>query len=186
MALALIYGIRQFDKYLAGRHLTLSTGHRSIVKILGSREGVPTLAAARLQRWALILSAYQYTLQCSPDNLITEADLLSRLPLQVKVNDLNENTVFIDYCEMLPLTANEIKMETKKDPILRRVFQYTIFGWPQNIDPMLEQYGRRKHEFSIENICLLWASRVVIPHKHRPRILGELHENHYVMKKIKR
>ena len=36
------------------------TDHRPLCKLLGSNQGVPSLAAARMQRWALILSAYQY------------------------------------------------------------------------------------------------------------------------------
>ena len=74
-ALALIFGVRQFHKYLVGRQFTLVTDHRPLLRILGPHVGVPTLAAARLQRWALILSAYDYESQelrirkliCYPD-----------------------------------------------------------------------------------------------------------------------
>ena len=38
---------------------TLETDRQPLVTIFGPRTGVPTLAAARLQRWAIILSAYQ-------------------------------------------------------------------------------------------------------------------------------
>ena len=62
-ALALINGVRQFHKYLIGRKFTLVTDHQPLVKILGPKQGIPTLAAARLQRWAIILSAYDYDLE---------------------------------------------------------------------------------------------------------------------------
>ena len=78
-ALALIFGVRQFQKYLVGRHFTLVTDRRPLLRILGPHVGVLTLAATRLQRWALILSAYDYEIQYKPGVENTEADLLSRL-----------------------------------------------------------------------------------------------------------
>ena len=91
-ALALIFGVRQFHKYLelVGREFTLMTDHQPLLKILGPHEGVPTLAAARLQRWALILSAYRYNLQYTPGLDNVEANPLSRLPVPVEVEDSGE------------------------------------------------------------------------------------------------
>ena len=59
-ALSLIFKVRQFHKYLVRRQLTLVTAYRPLLRIVGPHVGVPTLAAARLQRLALILSAYDY------------------------------------------------------------------------------------------------------------------------------
>lgn len=53
----------KFNDYLFGKKFTLITDHKPLVKILGPKTGVPALAAARLQRWALILGAYQYDIQ---------------------------------------------------------------------------------------------------------------------------
>ena len=59
-ALALIFGVRHCHKYLVGRQFTLVTDYRLLLRILGLHVGVPTLAAAHLQRLALILSEYDY------------------------------------------------------------------------------------------------------------------------------
>ena len=61
-ALALIFGIKRFHTYLYGRRFTLLTDHKPLTTILGPHNAIPTLAAARLQRWAIILSAYQYNI----------------------------------------------------------------------------------------------------------------------------
>ena len=74
-ALALINGVRQFHKYLIGRKFTLVTDHRPLLKILGPEQGIPTLAAARLQRWAIVLSAYDYDLEFTPGVNNQEADV---------------------------------------------------------------------------------------------------------------
>jgi len=62
-ALALVYGIKKFHQFLCGQHFILVTDHKPLTAIIGSKKGLPTLAAARLQRWAMFYSAYQYELQ---------------------------------------------------------------------------------------------------------------------------
>lgn len=56
-ALSLVFGVKKFHAYLYGRKFTLTTDHKPLTTILGPKQGIPTLAAARLQRWALILAA---------------------------------------------------------------------------------------------------------------------------------
>lgn len=56
------------------------TDHKPLTVIFGPKKGVPTLAAARLQRWAIILSAYLYDVIFRPTGEYSNADMLSRLP----------------------------------------------------------------------------------------------------------
>ena len=60
-ALVIIFGVKRFRQYLWGRHFTLETDHKLLVSILGPKNGIPTMTAARLQRWALILLGYSIT-----------------------------------------------------------------------------------------------------------------------------
>lgn len=61
--LSLIFGIKKFHTYLYGRNFTIITDHKPLTAILGPKKGVPPMAAARLQRWALLLSAYKYQIE---------------------------------------------------------------------------------------------------------------------------
>ena len=62
-ALAIIFGIKKFHQYIYGRRFQLITDHKPLTTILSPKTGLPTLAAARLQRWAIMLSAYQYDIE---------------------------------------------------------------------------------------------------------------------------
>ena len=43
-----------------GREFTLITDHKPLTVIFGPKTGIPPLTGAKIQRWALLLSAYNY------------------------------------------------------------------------------------------------------------------------------
>ncbi|KAL4008501.1 hypothetical protein ACER0C_002353 [Sarotherodon galilaeus] len=77
-ALSLVWGVKKFNQYLYERHFTLITDHRPLVSIFNPQKGIPTMAAARLQRWALFLGAHTYTIEFKGTKLHGNADGLSR------------------------------------------------------------------------------------------------------------
>ena len=77
--LGIIFGVRRFHQFLYGHPFTLVTDHQPLCKIFGSKQGIPTIVAARLQRWAIVLSAYDYTIEYIPGTYC--ADCMSRLPM---------------------------------------------------------------------------------------------------------
>lgn len=92
-ALALVFGVNKCHKYLYGRQFTLVTDHKPLATTLGPKNSVPTLAAARMQRWALILSAYQYDIEYRKAADHANADAFSRLPLKSDVRDISLHTI---------------------------------------------------------------------------------------------
>ena len=57
----------------------------------------------------------------------------------------------------------------------------TLTGWPADTTSMEEElrpFARRKYELSVEEGCVLWGSRVIVPSKGRSQILQMLHEAH--------
>ena len=72
---------KKFHIYLYGCKFTLITDHKPLTAILGPKTSIPTLAAARMQRWALILSAHPYEIyEYRSSSQHANADALSRLP----------------------------------------------------------------------------------------------------------
>ena len=106
-ALSLIYGY----PYLYGRQFTIVTDHKPLTTNLGPKKGIPPLAAARLQRWAWILSAYTYQIEFHPTGDHGNTDGLSRLPLRIAPPDdpNSDPRVFnISQMEALPVTVRQL------------------------------------------------------------------------------
>jgi hypothetical protein len=62
-ALSIVFGVMKFHQFLYGLNFTLITDHKPLLAILGPRSAIPTLAAARMQRWALVLSGNDYVIE---------------------------------------------------------------------------------------------------------------------------
>lgn len=187
-ALSLVFGIKRFHKYLYGRHFLLHTDHRPLTTIFGPKQGIPPLAAARMQRWALLLSAYTYTVQFRPTAAHANADGLSRLPLKLKAGceRPEDPTAFnLLQIEALPVQAEEVALATQRDPILSKVLYCMRHGWPNKVQDVLLPYWRKREELTSESNCILWGMRVVIPSRLRGKVLDELHQGHQGIGRMK-
>ncbi|XP_052901553.1 uncharacterized protein K02A2.6-like [Anopheles moucheti] len=77
--LAIVFAVTKFHRMIYGRHFTLQTDHRPLVRIFGSKKGIPTYTANRLQRFALTLQLYDMDIEYVPTGSFGNADVLSRL-----------------------------------------------------------------------------------------------------------
>ena len=93
-ALALVFAVQKFHTYLYGRKFVLVTDHKPLVTLLGPKNAIPPLAAARLQRWAIILAAYSYEIEYKSTQNHANADSLSSLPLKIDDNSIDEINIF--------------------------------------------------------------------------------------------
>ncbi|XP_046404146.1 uncharacterized protein K02A2.6-like [Ischnura elegans] len=148
-------------------------------RILGPKVGIPTLAASRLQRWAIILAAYDYNVIYR--KTVENADMLSRLPLPTEMMEDTECIVQIES----PLNTLEIQVSTEQDTPLQKVKTYTLSGWPEQNEESLKPCFIRRSELSLSQGCLCWGNRVVIPVALREYVLKLLHEQHVGIARMK-
>ena len=171
--------MQKFHSYLYGRRFVLVTDHKPLVTLFGPKKAIPPLASARLQRWAIILPAYSYEIEYKPTSQHANADSLSRLPLKSTETSEDAVNVFnVAQVEALPLTSQQIATATKKDSLLSQVYHYTQSGWPSEVTEVLLPYWNCTTELSIEQGCLQWGIRVMIPQKWQKTVLAELHKDH--------
>lgn len=79
----------------------------------------------------------------------------------------------------LPINVSGIKKETSKDRILSKILFYVKNGWPSNCpDIALKAFFERKCEITVEQNCLMWGYRLIIPQKYKHYVLSELHSTH--------
>ena len=186
-ALAIVFGVKKFHKYLFGRCFSLITDHKPLLSILSAKAEVPSVAAARMQRWAVFLSAYSYEIEFKGTKMHANADSLSRLPMQEEDDSEVAATMFkVSLIDGLPITASDIATATTKDPSLSQVLQYTLEGWPQKgISDNLKIFYQRRDQLSMDQGCLLWGTRVIVPEVLQACLLNELHYTHPGIVKMK-
>ena len=190
-ALSIIFGVKKFYQYLYARQFTLLTDHQPLLAIFGKKKGLPQMAANRLQRWAYFLSAFDFTIQYVKSSKHGNADCLSRLPLEC--SDANDNVNDFDYLKFIqttcfPISSKNVSSETVKDEVLCKVLDYTLHGWPNDCNSVSDQlrpYHLKRNELSVEDNCILWGYRIVIPVSLRASLLNELHCTHLGIVKMK-
>ena len=86
-ALGIIYGVKKYHQYLYGRQFEIITDHKPLTHILSDSRATSTMASGRIQRWALTLGGYDYTIQYKEGPRNANADAFSRLPLRSSTSD---------------------------------------------------------------------------------------------------
>ena len=115
------------------------------------------------------------------------ADALSRLPLPTEGSNVPSEMRLcnIRTLEALPVTTMKIRVATKRDPTLSAVMRCVLKGWPEKIPDSLKPYHSKIAELSVEEGCLPWGGRVIIPPSLRELIKKELHREHLGIAKMK-
>ena len=187
--LALVFAVKKFHQFLYGHKFTLYTDHKPLLGLFSENKELPARAAARVLRWALLLSAYDYKLLYCPGEKNGAADGLSRLPLDASREKSRLKTMDVAMMELVntPVTEKQLRIATYNDPILGVVLNKVLDGGLMIEDSKMElkPYTSRFSELSTEGGCLLWGRRVVVPRVLREAVLDELHDVHPGVSKMK-
>ena len=149
-ALRIIYGVKKFHQYPMGRPFTIRTDHRPLTKIFGPK----TLTRVC---WA----------DCRLTNPILRVQTRSHMCACWPANEWS-------------VTSQQIAEATRKDTTLAKVYDHTLHGWPRSCarDDELYPFFVRKEELSLEDGCIVWGRRVVIPSTYNEHLLHKLHTMH--------
>lgn len=85
-------------------------------------------------------SAYSYSIFYKPGKQLTNADSLSRWPLldtppHVPMPD--DTVLLLECFKVSAVSAAQIRRCTTQDPVVAKVFQYAMQGWPAVVDDNL-------------------------------------------------
>ena len=189
-SLAIIFAVKHFHFFLYGKdRFTIYTDYKTLISLFGAHAKLPTLVAARLQRWALTLSAYNYKIEYRTGANNGNADALSRKPLvqtnlNAQTDDTTNNVLNI---ETIPFNVSydEMVRETRKDRILSVVYDCLLKGreLPQSAEFL--PYQRVKDHLNIDKECVLKANRVIVPVKLKGKVMQMLRSEHMGISKTK-
>ena len=151
------------------------------------------MTACRLQRWAIILSAYHYEVKYQPSAQHGNADGLSCLPLQEVQPAQDDEAEIVCALEerqfqAFPIRKTDIKAATVRDPVPSQVYSFCARGRPttsHSLDKKLIPFFNKRLQLTTHNGCLIWDLRVVIPSQYQKSILELLHEGHPGMCRMK-
>ena len=148
------------------------------------------MAARRLQRWAVFLSGYDFEIKHLKGADNVPADSLSRL-LAFDNSDTNNNDEnnhsYLNYVRegVSAIDSAEVSTETANDPILSRLLKFVMRGWSSTVDDSFLVFKSRANSLTVEDGCLMWGHRVVIPQVLRRELLSKLHSVHSGVVKMK-
>ena len=130
--------------------------------------------SARLQRYAMFLSGMDYEIKFQNTSRHANADVLSRLPMEEACQQdeevfdpLEAFRIFQSQLDAIPVSIVRLRRDTQNDPILSKVYTQTLDGWTYVDDKKMVHYYKRRHEFSLQQGCLMWGIVVIIPVKVR-------------------
>ena len=83
------------------------------------------------------------------------------------------------------MTAMTLAQEARCDPTLALVLRYTREGWPTEVPKHMEPYFFHRQELSVEQDCVMWGVRVLVPGSLQSSMLQELHAGHLGIVKMK-
>nr|XP_055051722.1 uncharacterized protein K02A2.6-like [Misgurnus anguillicaudatus] len=177
--LTVMFGIQRFHKYLYGRKFVICTDHKPLLALFNEMKAVPQMASPRIQRWSVTLRAYEYEMVYKPGKHHSNADALSRLPLPQQSFEEEQEERVLMMENVALISSVEMSRWTGRDPVMSRVAQFIQHGWPPQVqDSVFQPYVVRKTELSVQDGCVLWGSRVVVPPPGRDVLLQQLHHRH--------
>jgi len=150
--LAIIYTVSKLRPYLLGKHFKILTDHCALC-VLNKR--MPQ--SARLRRWAIILSEFDFEIVYTKGDLHKDIDCLSRAPVDDVVDPYLEQRIYF-------------------------VMPKSVTDWTNSYDDSESvdnpRRARRNEDgFSLKNGIIVYYDKTYVPLTKRQEIIREFHEN---------
>ena len=117
--------------YLCGTRFAIISDHKPLQHIFSETSAIPSMASARIQCWALLLSGYDYTISYKPGPDNANSDMLSRLPSSPPLSNIptpTETVLLLEALDSSPIISSHIRQWTAKEPTLTKVQDCLITG----------------------------------------------------------
>ena len=148
------------------------TDHKPLLAILGSKSKLPDMVAARLQRYAILLCGYNYTIEFRSSEKHGNADALSRLPLDGSSVSVDSDPPLMVNFVSSPVSSKDISAATKSDRVLKVVHDCVLkniqFPYSNEFTP----FRNNKDNLNVEGGIILKDHLVIVPESLRSKMLS--------------
>lgn len=185
-ALAIVFGMKKFHKFVYGIRITIFTDCKPLIPILSQKKDLGSVINSRFLRWLLFLQNYDFEIRHRPKKFTGNADALSRLPTSqttgIEELSLNIDTCLNSFNESQDALINQrvIEKEIQRNKICSELFAYITNGWP-NKDKVHEKlllFYKFRLSLSVQDGCIFYGDRLYIPPSYRGNVLRNLHSEH--------
>ena len=179
-ALAIIWAVERSKKLLLGKKFTIQSDHEPLKYIFSPPKGLPKTISARLTRWALRLSAYDFDIEFVAGRHLKDADALSRmefLPTTDHSEQVCHSEMMFD-AEFQPelISLDEVRNITEQCSLSKRLKNRIISGKWGGVSQTERPFKTVASTLSIEDGIIIYGSRVVVPPMLRRRVIEVAHD----------
>lgn len=180
--LSIYFGTKKFHDFIYRQNVDVQSDHKPIVSIM--KKPIHKIGSVRLQRLRLKLLIYSLNIYYVPGKNVQFADMLSRSNLQIKGPFDHE------MCEMvhsiskhLPMSQekkDQFRLETSKEPVLTKIFDYYYNGWPKEkyISADCKFYYPLRESLYVEAGIIFIDDKIVVPQSLKHNMMKLLHKGH--------
>ena len=150
--------MEKFRHYLLGSKFTICNDQCPLSKLFAHDAGVPSTCSARIRRWKLKLSQFNYVLHYSKGYDNVTSDCLCRMPLLETVEEFEpyELVYAINSIDSSFVTSDQINQQTDRDPDIVQLKQFIKFGCPNKImNPTLSKFKSLIPQMTLMRGCNL-------------------------------
>jgi len=161
-ALANVWATVRARQFLLGWHFTLQTDHRPLEFLFDANKALPKVTSARIMRWALQLSAFDFSITHIDGKSIPHADAQSRF--RFKESEFEENSeAFIHLVETDVLCLNDIRHETQQDHTLSSIFKRIVHNDWSRCSAAEKPFKSIRQKLSVESEIISRGDVIVPP-----------------------
>ena len=176
-ALAIVWAVERSKKLLLGRKFTIQTDHQPLKFVFQPSKGLSKTISARLARWAIRLSAYDFDIEYVAGKHMKDADALSRLEfLPATEQSCHVETIFEAEFEPELITIEEVKNLTDICSLSRRLKRRITTGKWGHVSQTERPFKSVSASLSVENGLIIRGSCIVAPPLLRRKIIELSHD----------
>lgn len=174
-ALSIVWATNRARLFLLGKKFLLQSDHRPLEFIFNPGREIPKVTSARLLRWALQLSAYDYDICYVKGDSIPHVDALTRLQFDDEPEDHDVESSFIHWTQTDVLSIAELEIESNRDPVLSAIMDRVTRNRWSNCSVAERPFKSVRQRLSVESGVLCNGDLLVPPPTLRKKILEAAH-----------